>query len=280
MDKEQVDDLEEEIEEVEEEKPEPVEDEDRKVLEEEARKYGWRPKAEFDRDPAGWVDADRFLELPTTKVKMHRDVQKHLEKELRERDERLARMEGMTKKAIEAVRRQEEEKYQQQLASLSAAQRRAAEEGDLERFDRLEAQRAKIQPPAPVVDEPAQDDPLAAYRTSEEGKWANDPSAVRFAAQLVEANPHVKYLPPIKQAQWAASQVKDYFPEYFAAPSQPRPAPQRVDGGGLGGSFRRGKGVDDLPPEAAKIAQEFVKEGIFKSVEDYAKDYWAQEAGR
>ena len=67
-------------------------DDARKEIEDAARKYGWRPKGEFDRDPSGWVDADRFLELPATRLKMTNDAKRELERELKNRDERLARI--------------------------------------------------------------------------------------------------------------------------------------------------------------------------------------------
>ena len=58
-----------------------------------------------------------------------------------------------------------------------------------------------------------------------------------------------------------------------------RPSAAKVDAGGMGMIGRRAKGAADLPPEAAKAAQAFVAEGIFKSVDDYARDYFSQTGG-
>jgi len=84
----------------------------------EARKYGWKAKEEFDLAPEGWVDANRFLELPSTQVKMLRDTRKQLERELRERDEKLSGIERTARTAVEAARKQERERYEAQLAEL------------------------------------------------------------------------------------------------------------------------------------------------------------------
>jgi hypothetical protein len=70
--------------------------------------------------------------------------------------------------------------------------------------------------------------------------------------------------------------VREHFPEYFSDQPQ-RPQFSKVDGGGLGAIGKRGKGPDDLPSEARKVGQDFVSEGIFKSLDEYAASYFAQE---
>lgn len=248
-------------------------------LETEARKYGWRPKEEFDKNPDGWVDAERFLTMPQTQVKIMRDTTRRLEKELKERDTRISRIEGMTKTAVERVREQERQRYEAQMQAIEAAKRSAAEVGDVERYDALSRQQQTIQPPPPVQEpvQQEQNEPpeLSAYR--EQNPWMADPLAVRFGAQQIEDNPAVKYLPPLKQVQWVEKRIREFFPEHFQE-QQPQPQQRmpKVDGGGIAGFQRRGKGPDDLPPEARKIGQEFVAEGIFKSLDDYAKDYFSQ----
>lgn len=269
--------------EVEEEQPveTPKEPEADPESEAEARKYGWRPKSEFDKDPAGWVDAKRFLEIPQTQVKMLRDLRRNDEREKRELREQLARIEGTTKTAIERVREQEKLAYEARIAELEKAKREAAEVGDLRRYDDLQKQQANIRQPAPLpehVSEPVPQAPpeLIAYQQGPTGAWVNNTEAVAFGYEEIERNPSIKRLPVTKQLQWAEARVREFFPELF--PQQPQPMRARVDGGGLGGSARRGKGPEDLPPEARQIGSDFVKEGVFKSLEDYAREYFAQEA--
>lgn len=241
------------------------------VLADEARKYGWKDKDEFTLAPDGWVDAERFLELPSTQLKMVRDTKRELEKQLKERDEQFSRIERTSMTAIERVRQQERERYDQQVRDLEAQKRAAVETADTEAFDRAEQARQKLRPP--VIEEVPQKQP----DYLEAATWTKDPAAAAFAFRLVEDNPRIKYLPPERQVAWAATQVKEHFPELFDEPKQEQAPPRsaRVDGGGLGFKTRT-RGPDDLPPDVRKIAESFVKEGVYKSVSDYAKDFYEQ----
>lgn len=245
-------------------------------LEADARKYGWKPKEEFTLDPEGWVPADRFLELPSTQRKMTQDINRRLEKELKERDERLERIAATSAEAVALVRKQERERYEAQLANIEAAKRAAVEVGDAERYDALAAQQKALRPPEHVQQPmPPQVNPVVA-EYAKTAAWMQDPNAYRFAELAIEDNPEVKRLPAIKQIAWAEKKVREFFPEHF--PEAPaRPQFSKVDGGGLGQIGRRGKGADDLPAEARKVGQEFVSEGVFKSLDEYAASYFAQE---
>lgn len=252
-------------------------------LEAEAAKYGWKPKDNFKRNPEGWIDAAKFLELPSTQVKMTRDINRRLEKELRDRDERLARIEATTQTAVQRIRDQERQAYEAKLAELQAAKRAAVEVGDTAQFDRLEAQQRAIQPPPPVpVSQSGPVPEVKAYL--DETKWFKDPDAFTFARELIDANPAVQKLDPMRQVKWAEAQLRNsgVFAHHFEAPAPAKPAVSRVDAGGMGGatSFRRTKGASDLPQDVRAVADSFVKEGIYKSVDEYAADYFGQEIGR
>lgn len=239
----------------------------------EARKYGWKPKSEFTLAPDGWVDAKRFLELPSTEVKRLRD-------ELRQRDtgfaERLERLDSANKAAMSRALEQEREKHKQAVAEIQRQQREAVENGDVERYDALERQRSNMKPPeAPQEQQQAGPAPeVVDYRQKNE--WAQDPALWAEAAQAVNYMPDFQKATPAQQLQYAENVMRRKYPHMFQA-QQEQPKPRnRVDGGGLGGG-NRGKGVNALPGEALAAAKEFVEQGVYKSVEDYAKDYWAQE---
>lgn len=244
----------------------------------EARRYGWKPKDEFTLAPDGWVDADRFLELPSTQAKALRDTKQRLEKELAERDERLARIEATTKKALERARQQERDAYDAKLRAIENAKREAAELGDLNRYDALARQQENIKPPVePEEPKPAAPRDEAFEQYKQQARWMADNNAYAFAFQAIEAHPEVKALPPIKQVQWVEKKVREYFPEHF---EEARPMTPKVDGGGLGVGRKRERGADDLPADVRRVAQQFVADGVYKSVAEYAKDYWEMETGR
>lgn len=239
-----------------------------------ARKYGWKPKEEFTLDPEGWVPADRFLELPSTQRKMTQDINRRLEKELKDRDERLERISATSAEAVTIARRQERERYEAQIAALNAAKREAVEVGDSARYDQLTQQERAIKPP--VVEQPAPQVHPVVAEAIKTTPWMQDPDAYRFAQLAINDNPEVQRLPAAKQIAWAEKKVREHFPEHF--PEQPaRPQFSKVDGGGLGSIGKRGRGPDDLPAEARKVGQDFVTEGIFKSLDEYAASYFAQE---
>jgi len=118
---------------------------------EEARKYGWRPKEEYDRDPEGWVDAERFLEFPSTISKQLRDQKRDLQKQLdgseasRKRD--IDRLSASTKQAIDIARKQEQERYQTELAAIQAQKRQAVDTADTEAYDSLSKRESELRPP-------------------------------------------------------------------------------------------------------------------------------------
>jgi hypothetical protein len=165
----------------------------REEAEAEARKYGWRPKAEFDRDPDGWVDASRFLELPSTNVKMLRDTKRELERKLederKDRAESFARMEAMQKAIVERTRQQERAKFDAEREQLQKAKREAAASHDLDRYDQLSRREAQLRPPedvAPVQQQQAPKYPeVDDYRAKNE--WAQDPALWQEASIAVDA---------------------------------------------------------------------------------------------
>jgi hypothetical protein len=257
----------------------------RQEAEAEARKYGWRPKAEFDRDPDGWVDASRFLELPSTNVKMLRDakreLQQQLEAERKDRAEAFARIEATQAAVANRIREQERVKFEAEREQLLRAKREAAASHDLDRYDQLSRKEALMKPPQDIVSAQVSQEPqrypeVEDYRAKNE--WAQDPALWNEAYQAVNAA--IQFGKPFSSAQeqlvYAEGVMRRKYPHMFQA--APAAAISRVDGGGLATGRRVGRGADDLPPEAKKVAAEYVKEGIYKSMAEYAADYFAQGA--
>lgn len=250
----------------------------RQELEEQARKYGWRPKEDFTKDPEGWVDADRFLELPSTNVKMQRDINRELTKKLSDLEttskQQFEGMERAHKAALDMVRQKAEDDYKAKMDEIAQQQRAAVETADTEAFDRLEKQKSSIRPPE-QQDAPQVHQSVEQYRAANE--WAQDPALWNEAIMAVEFNKDIQRRSPEEQIKYAESVMQRKYPHMFAAPEPAQPQRQRVDGGGLGTGARRGKGVNDLPADVLKVAKELVAEGVFKTEEAYAKAYFSQE---
>lgn len=255
-----------------------------KEAEDEARKYGWRPKEEFDRDPEGWVDASRFLELPSTNVKMLRDTKRELEGQLadlkKSQTEEISRIQAVSKKATERQLEREKAAYEAKLRELQAGQRKAVEEADTEAFDNLRALEAEHrkhepQPEPEMPGQPQQQpqiDPLISSYV-EQHEWAKNPLLWGEATQAVEYGLRSKQIQPDNtqaQIDYAESVMKAKYPHLFAKPES------RVETGGLATGAPRNKGVDDLPADAKRIGKEYVEDGVYKNMAEYAADYWSE----
>lgn len=236
----------------------------------EARKYGWRPKEEFDRDPEGWVDADRFLQLPSTGKKMLRDELREVKSDFAVR---MERMEKANKAVLDRALEDQKRQYEEKIAKVRYDRREAASEGDTERYDRLDLEERKLLQSAPKEPEVQQEGPdpyIAEYSATESGAWLNDPILRDFAARSIDLAKGAAGATAREQIAYAESKVKEYYPHKFAPPKQKT---SKVDGGGLAG----GKlGNNKLPPEAKKAAAEFIEQGIFKNEAEYAKVYFEQ----
>lgn len=260
-------------------------DAEREEIEAEARKYGWRPKEDFDKAPDGWVDAARFMEFPSTQVKMLRDTRRELEKRLAEQEraraEDIARVEAANKAAMERVRAQEKAQFETRLAQIQRQKAEAAKSMDLETYDRLAQQEAQLRPPKEPEAERQQPPPVVppeidSYRR--ENDWAQNPALwqqmsqfVDYAMQTGQMRPDAA---PADQLAYADRMMRQARPDLFP---QAKLTTSRVDGGGLAPrSGKRGKSAADLPADVKKIGADYVKEGIYSSIDEYATDYFAE----
>lgn len=245
--------------------------------EKEARKYGWRGRDEYDLAPDGWVDPERFLELPSTLRKQAQDESRNLRAELAARDEKIAGIERAAKAAVENARRQAEDTYKARLAAIERAQADAVENADSERFTELkkaERQLMETRPGREPTNEPNAD--VITYR--EKNAWAQDPRVWAAMVDIVETTPGAKALSGADQLKIAERGVRNLMPHLFEDPAPAKTlVASKTDPGGLGALPRGKKTAADLPPDARAIARDFVEEGVFKSVDEYAKKYFAED---
>jgi hypothetical protein len=257
----------------------PVEQPDPEI-ESEAKRYGWKPKESFTLAPDGWVDASRFMELPSTQVKVLRDTNRELAKQRAELDERLSRIDQTTSQALQRVRDQERRQYDAALARVRADQQKAVESADTEAYTKARQNEAALLQAMPQDTGPA--DVVKSYMESDKGSWMKDQELMAFAVQAIDDAPGVRALSPQRQIEWAERHVRSNFPDRFpqaqsapVAAAQPVQRVSKVDGGGLATRGRE-KGADDLPPEAKQVGSKFVKDGLYSNLQEYARDYFSQ----
>lgn len=238
----------------------------------EARKSGWAPKDEWKGDPDDWKTARQFVEYGEEKA---------------EYDTRIERLEKSNRKAEAALKRQRDER----LASLKAQKQAAVKAGNVEQVDaideRIDAIKAEAEDDAEKSADEDSFEVVADWQL--ENKWyGTDKAMSDYAATISEgyANKHPGSSMKANLA-YTEKKVREKFPDYdWTGKASLRKADDdtranghaRVDGGGaFGGSGKRGKSASDLPSEAKAAADRYIKQGLYKDREAYAKDYFNEQ---
>lgn len=265
-----------------------------------ARAMGWVPKDEFRGPPEKWRDAAEFVKvgeeaLPVVRERLRDTTRKlsELERKLNERDQTYAQnltaLERMTTVALNRQREQIESSY-------AAAQRAAVESGDVQRWEQLrrdeatalsQHDRQAYEAARPVPQQQRQPAPGPAPHEApivdswvKQNPWFMRDAEMNEAAQQI----HVALrrerpdLPLEQNLAEVQKRIHGRFADRLGiTPVAPR-QPASVEGGGRMpvNSVSRGRGASDLPADARAQAEKFIKQGLFKDINEYAKDYFAQ----
>ncbi|WP_299129674.1 hypothetical protein [uncultured Amaricoccus sp.] len=239
------------------------------AAETEARKYGWKPEAEYTKAPAGWMDAERYLESPRTQVKILRD-------EVRARDQRFEALERASAVAQRAAREQEAARWQVELDRVREAKQAAVEGMDLAAYDAAAERQREIE-----NQRPSTNDDLNRRLHESQARAEAAHGKERVEQALMEAGTispdflrsfSTRPEPYEALVAWHKAQEIARDPQAYVArieaDARAKAAPRRsmVDGGGLAGGSRDVA----LSADERAAALMFVKDGTFKSVEEYA----------
>lgn len=267
----------EEAEEVEQDDP-PGEQEPPKSVESDverrAREKGWAPREEYTGRPENWVDAKEYLKSPPA-LRQERDT-------LAVEVQALKRNLELQGKSIEEIRREERERT---LREIKTQQRRAAEEGDFDTFDKLDAERDKIARPEPEEKKDGQGEDKPEVREwVARNPWFNSDPALNMEAQAIHVRLQNKHphMPLEENLQRVEDEIKRRYPDEFGIqPQEQKPSyrrAQKVSGTeARGASAKSGqKGWADIPQADRDAAKSIIGEGqIYKTQADYAKSYWS-----
>ncbi len=239
----------------------------------EARKMGWSPLDEFKGDPKHHLDAETFY----TRAVEYMPIAKATIKKL---SERIDRMDKDARKRADFFSKGEQRAYERALAEIRAEQEAAVESGDLEAHRRAAEKLDKLDKPGTVVGDDDED-----RRTEEFADWgkANKWYATNSVMQAY-ADAQAQKLVKAKGGGFldrddlddVAAKVKakfaDEFPEDLGM--NPRPKPRNpVEGVTAPRGRSGGKSFADLPAEAQRMCDKWVKNGTIKSRDDYIKNY-------
>lgn len=236
----------------------------------EARAHGWTPKEEFRGDASKWVDAETF-------AKRADEVMPFLKKQNAGLKREIDDLKRQFKQASSHFSKAEERGYQRAMADLDAKHTNAVELGDVAGAKRvvkeMEALSAEVSAAAP--DKPEKGDaPDPEQARKELNNWieANDWYVLddikrRYADMQADLMGPATAWDGGQQA-WLAELGKRVTNKF----AEKKPSP--VNGGGNREGARSGaKTFQNLPAEAQKICDKWVKSGLIDSRDTYCKSY-------
>lgn len=248
-----------------------------------ARRLGWVPKEEFRGDPDKHRSAEDFLKrgdeilplLQRDNKRLHEGFGK-IEKELKETRETLQSF-------AEFAAKGEERAYKRAKAELETKLDQATELADVPQarqirreIEELDGGRTAPKPkPDPVgePDKPETNPEIAAWIEREE--WFNRSKELRESAILEFSYLEKKF--PGKPMQEILAETKqrvvDQHPEKFGINPKRDGAAAVASPTGEGARRKTGKTYDDLPAEAKKACDKYVRTIPNYTKEKYVKDY-------
>lgn len=260
------------------------------TAEREARRQGWRPQEEFRGNEADWVDAHTYIQRGR-EIRMHSKAEnERLTRELAAARADAAEMKGtieeirayhadMEERAINtAIDRLKKEK-RTALAAGDAVTAADIDEDiqelkDAPRMGTKLGKKDETVAPTPTPTEPPE---ITQWKIDSAAWYNEDPEnedLVAYANGMAQRVGMRKDLSLQEKADEVTRRTKAAFPDRF----EKKPRAGLTPGGGEGGGSGRktNNSVASLPEDAKQAGQRYVKQGLYKTMEDYAKEYWNQ----
>lgn len=263
-----------------------------------ARAMGWVPKEEYKGNPDNWRDAGEFVRRGEEILPIVQERNRDLTRKLNELENRLNQKDAEYQTNLSKIERMSavalHRQREQLQGSYEAAMRQAAASADVDRYDQLSRDRdqavaqfdRRIQETVNV--QPQQQAPQAppeAQAWFEKNKsWFMADQALNMEAQAIHIalQKEHPYMPLADNLERVEKTIKQRYPQKFGmqptTPTASAVSYGAVESGGSrlpSGAGNRQRGASDLPAEARAAAERFVKQGIFKDVNEYAREYWA-----
>lgn len=253
----------------------------------EARDMGWVPEGEFkgDKKPLKFLDAKEFVERGESVLPFVQRENKRLKDEIAKKDKDYEDRFTRLTKATEATLKKQRDDHDRQLATLATQREAALDKGDGAEVRKIEKQITDHKANAPqvedIVEKPKADAPadneavLATWQDTNKWYGADDTlteAAIGISQRLLLKNPNITMAENLRQTDVA---MKERFPLRFGGTSGAN-AHAPVDSGGdpkppEGNS--KTPLFDKLPKEAKALADQAVKDGVYKTKEEWARVY-------
>lgn len=227
-----------------------------------AEKLGHVPKDKFNGPPEKWKTPEQF-------ILDGKEIQSTTARELKELRGTIDRI-GQTNAQILADRIAEER------ARAVALHDRAVEDGDGQAAWKYQQQAEQLNQRLESVVQPQRPnaDPTVIDWAAKRPWFQSDPLAQQLAVNTAQIYANAGKSVS-EQLEAAEREVRRTYPQHFA---EARQAPGvREPGGRSAAPSNRGKGFNDMPREAQKVAKDMADRGVIPDVGTYARNYWATE---
>lgn len=247
--------------------------------ESEANDLGWVPLDQFKGDPDKWVEAEEFVTRGETFIPFlkadRKKLQGQLEKERGDFAKRIEKIERTSAVGVAALRKQ----HAKELSNINAQQRAAVQAGDLDKYDELKAQETELAKDAPssapVNDQEEYAETVDAF--AQDNNWyGNDQEMTDYAewwsVRNANRNDGISLADNLSQTKLA---VEKQFPAKFKTNGKSANGHALVDSGGGLSAPSKGKAslLSGIPKEDLDIGRRQVGEGLFKDINEWAKEY-------
>ena len=243
-----------------------------------ARRLGWVPKEDFKGDPERWRPADEFLSRGETLLPILRRDNEKLHDKLSKFERMLAEKDEATKELLDYTRKSEERSYARAKAEIEERIAQAAANADPATVRAEMAKLDALEKPAPKREEAKTEqtgvDPeiqdwlktnnwyvtdraLNGYATDIWGQLERDAPGMSTSERLAETK----------------KRTMDKFPEKFGINPKREGAAAVATPSGETRERKKGKTYDDLPEDAKRACDRFVKMIPGYKREDYVKNY-------
>lgn len=236
-------------------------------IEERARTMGWAPKEEFRGDQRNWVDAETFLERGEKSIPVLKERYRALETKFNE-------MEKTLKEFAKHHKEVSDREYKRALEDIRKQKAEAVRLGDADAYEKAESQEDRLRESKPKAIEVKEDGVHPDWHDwVAENTWYTQDRTAKILAdavaqEMLQTHSHLHgraFFDAVK------ARVKQELPHKFENPR--RKAAPAVEGAGGGKPKSNGKSYSDLPAEARKACDDFVKQGLL-SKEQYVKEYF------
>lgn len=254
---------------------------------EEARQQGWVPKEEFRGPEDQWTDAETFVKRGREINPILRKHNKELKLEIEKLRKQAEEATSTAKEFREFVKKQTEQKVrtlEQEIIQLREARKQAISSGDGDSVDAIESRLDELKEekevlkqapePQPQQQEPQIDPTLQAW--IERNDWYREDEELQeitngIAAAVRRQNPNL-------MGQAFLDKLDERLEERGlkkTKKSRSETAPTVEGSSGTGAPSKGKKGYADLPADAKAACDKYVKQGLFKTREEYVAEYFS-----